>query len=108
MQRMGMVIGLKPEMREEYVRLHANPWPEMDAALQAAHIRNYSIFLSPKDNLLFGVWDYQGDDFAADMQRLGDLPITRQWLALTNACQTSMPGDAPGSGWRFMDLVYDL
>ena len=29
MQRMGMVIGLKPEKIEEYKSLHANAWPEI-------------------------------------------------------------------------------
>ncbi|TIO93096.1 MAG: L-rhamnose mutarotase, partial [Mesorhizobium sp.] len=29
MQRMGMVLGLKPEKVEEYVRLHAAVWPDV-------------------------------------------------------------------------------
>ncbi|MSV87875.1 MAG: L-rhamnose mutarotase, partial [Actinobacteria bacterium] len=27
MQRIGSVIGLKPEDREEYERIHADVWP---------------------------------------------------------------------------------
>ncbi|MBC7479017.1 MAG: L-rhamnose mutarotase, partial [Pseudorhodobacter sp.] len=41
MQRMGMVIGLRPEKVSEYKALHAAPWPDMDAALKAANIGNY-------------------------------------------------------------------
>ena len=37
MQRMGMVIGLLADKVAEYKTLHAAPWPEMNAALKAAH-----------------------------------------------------------------------
>ena len=43
--RMGMVIGVRPERVAEYKALHAAPVPEMDAALKAANIHDYSIFL---------------------------------------------------------------
>ena len=45
MQRMGMVLGLKPEKVAEYKRLHAAVWPEVLAMISACNIRNYSIFL---------------------------------------------------------------
>ena len=44
MQRMGMVLGLKPEKVEEYKRLHAAVWPEVLAMISACNIRNYSIY----------------------------------------------------------------
>ena len=37
-QRMAMVVGIRPEKIAEYKRLHAEPWPEMNVALSAAHI----------------------------------------------------------------------
>jgi L-rhamnose mutarotase len=46
--RMGMVIGVQPERVTEYKALHAAPWPEMDAALKAANIHDYSIFLKSR------------------------------------------------------------
>jgi L-rhamnose mutarotase len=39
-QRMGMVIGVRPDKLAEYKALHAAPWPEMNDALSAAHLRN--------------------------------------------------------------------
>ena len=51
MQRMGMVIGLKPQKVDADKALHATPWPEMDAALKATHIGNYSIYLRQPENL---------------------------------------------------------
>src|SRR5690606_15757275 len=84
-QRRGMVIAVKPEKLDEYRRLHAEPWPEMNAALKRANVANYSIFLREPENLLFGYWDYTGADYAVDMKWLGEQDVTRRWLALTDA-----------------------
>jgi L-rhamnose mutarotase len=90
-QRMAMVIGVRQEKLAEYRELHASPWSEMNAALSAANIRNYSIYLREPENLLFGYWEYTGTDYAADMKVLDGLAVAKRWLALTDpraACQT--------------------
>jgi len=107
-RRMGMVIAVRPEKLDEYKRLHAEPWPEMNAALAAANIRNYSIYLREPENLLFGYWEYTGSDYAADMQVLGDRAITRKWLALTDPCQAKLASAAPGEWWSPMPEIYHL
>lgn len=107
-QRMGMVIAVKPEKLVEYKHLHANPWSEMNAALLEANIRNYSIFLKEPENLLFGVWDYDGTDYDSDMQKLGDKAVTKRWLALTDPCQKPLPSVKPGEWWSFMETVFQL
>lgn len=107
-QRMGMVIGLRPEKLSDYKSLHAAPWPEMDTALSQANISNYSIFLREPENLLFGYWEYSGTDFTADMARLGALPVTRRWLALTDPCQKPLERAAPGDWWSFLPMIYHL
>jgi hypothetical protein len=60
---MGMEIGVRPERVAEYRPLHADPWPEIDAALKEANMHDYSIFLNVPENLLFGVWDYRGTNY---------------------------------------------
>ena len=107
-QRMGMVIGVKPEKLAEYKRLHAEPWPELNAALSAANIRNYSIYLREPENLLFGYWEYAGTDYAADMKVLADLAVTKRWLALTDPCQMPLRTAAEGEWWSMMPEVYHL
>jgi L-rhamnose mutarotase len=107
-QRMAMVIGVRPEKVAEYKRLHAQPWPEMDRALSAAHIRNYSIYLREPENLLFGYWEYAGTDYATDMKVLGELAVTRRWLALTDPCQMPLNSAKAGEWWSFMPEVYHL
>lgn len=107
-RRMGMVIGVRPEKLAEYKALHASPWPEMDAALSAANIRNYSIYLREPENLLFAYWEYTGADFEADMKVLGELPVTKRWLALTDPCQMRLKSAGAGEWWAFMPEVYHL
>ncbi len=56
MQRMGMVIGIKPEKIAEYKELHANCWPEILKGIEESNIRNYSIWLHEgnSDSLVIG------------------------------------------------------
>jgi L-rhamnose mutarotase len=74
MQRMGMVIGLKPEKIAEYKRLHADVWPDILDMISKCNIRNYSIFLKEPENLLFGYWEYHGTDFEADAAKMAADP----------------------------------
>jgi L-rhamnose mutarotase len=53
MQRMGMVIGVRPGKIDEYKRMHAAVWPGVLAKISECNIRNYSIFLREPENLLF-------------------------------------------------------
>lgn len=107
-RRMGMVIGVKPDKLAEYKRLHAEPWPDMNAALSAANIRNYSIYLREPENLLFGYWEYAGTDYAADMKILGDLAVIKRWLALTDPCQARLASAPDTEWWSDMPEVYHL
>ena len=81
MQRMGMVIGLKPEKIEDYKRLHADVWPSVLNQIAESNIRNFSIFLKEPENLLFGYWEYHGSDFKADAARMAADSETQKWDA---------------------------
>src|SRR5947208_17124727 len=85
MKRYGMVIGVRPEKLEEYKRLHAAVWPEIIRLLEEAQVKNYSIF--QKDELLFGYFEYHGNDLAADFKRMNAEPIVKQWYAVCEPCQ---------------------
>ena len=47
MQRIGLLINVKPEMLEEYKAVHANVWPDLLSELKKAGMRNYSLWLCP-------------------------------------------------------------
>ncbi len=105
---MGMVIGVRPEKLALYKQLHATPWPEMNAALSAAHIHNYSIYVREPECLLFGYWEYRGANYALDMKRLGERAITKKWLALTDPCQAKLASAGSDEWWSFMPEVFHL
>ncbi|WP_270728226.1 L-rhamnose mutarotase [Shimia sp. Alg240-R146] len=106
MQRMGMVIAVKPEMIAEYKRLHAAVWPDVLAKIKASGIRNYTIFLREPENILFGYWEYHGSDFASDMAKMATDPRTQEWWTYTDPCQSPLASRADGEQWAMMEEVF--
>lgn len=102
MQRMGMVIRLRPEKVAEYKALHAAVPDAVLACLAACQIRNYTIFIKEPENLLFGYWEYDGADFAADMARMKADPATQRWWTLTDPCQLPLATRGPDEWWATM------
>jgi len=106
MQRMGMLIGLKPEHVAEYRKLHAAVWPEILDKISGCNIRNYTIFLREPENLLFGYWEYIGADFEADMQRMAEDPNTQRWWDVCMPCQEPLESRREGEWWAMMEEVF--
>ncbi len=104
MQRHGQLIRVRPEKLEEYKRYHAAVWPEILATIRACNIRNYSIFL--KDGLLFGYFEYVGEDFATDMARMAADPKTREWWSIMEPMQEALTTRAPGEWWANLEEVF--
>jgi L-rhamnose mutarotase len=104
MQRFGSVIRLRPEHREEYLRLHEDVWPSVQATLLAANIRNYTIFLH--GDLLIAYYEYIGTDHAADQARIAADPETQRWWKLTDPCQESIADD--GQWWAPLTEIWHL
>jgi L-rhamnose mutarotase len=103
-RRYGTVIKVRPEKLDEYKRLHAEPWPAVLATLRAHHVTNYSIF--HHGDLLFGYFEYRGDDFVADMASIAADPVTQEWWKVTDACQEPLPTAGPGQWWADMEQVF--
>ena len=106
MQRMGMVLGLKPDKVERYKDLHANVWPEILEMISACNITNYSIFLKEPENLLFGYWEYTGDDFEADAAKMAADPKTQEWWDVCMPCQQPLETRKEGEWWAMMEEVF--
>jgi L-rhamnose mutarotase len=108
-QRFGSVIGLRPEKAEEYLRLHANTWPEVLATIRECNIRNYSIYLGKLDDgklYLFSYFEYAGRDFQADMKKMAADPNTQRWWKLTDPCQVPQKDRKPDEHWMTMREVF--
>jgi L-rhamnose mutarotase len=108
MQRMGMVIGLEPDKVADYKALHAAVWPEILALLSVCNITNYSIYLKEPENLLFGYWEYVGDDFNADMAKMAADPKNQEWWAACTPCQKPLATRKEGEWWAMMPEVFHL
>ena len=106
MQRIGQVIGVKPEMIAEYKRLHADTWPSVLKMIADCNIRNYTIFLKEPENLLFSYFEYHGDDFDGDMAKMAADPETRRWWDVCGPCQEPLETRADGEWWARMEDVF--
>ncbi len=106
MERMAMVIGIKPDQIPDYKRLHADTWPEILAQISACNIRNYSIYLREPENLLFGYWEYHGTDFAADAAKMAADPKTQEWWDICMPMQEPLDTRKDGEWWAMMEEVF--
>lgn len=104
--RYGWIIKVKPEKLEEYKRLHANPWPEVNKMIKECNIRNYSIYY--RDGLLFSYLEYTGDDFEMDMKKMAADSVVQEWWKLTDPCQEPVKSTEEGEWWAEMEEVYHL
>lgn len=106
MKRIGQTIRLRPEATEEYKRIHVKIWPEIEEAIRAAGITNYSIFL--KDGVMFAYFEYTGPDeeFDTRMQQMANAPRMKEWWTITEAMQEPLETRVPGEWWANMEEVF--
>lgn len=104
MKRYGQVIRVNPETFGEYVRYHADVWPDILKMIYECNIRNYSIF--HKDATLFAYFEYIGDDFKADMAKMAADPKTLEWWDIMMPMQEPLETRAEGEWWADMDEVF--
>jgi len=99
-----MVIRVYPDKIEEYKKLHASVWPDVLMKITQCNIRNYSIYL--KDNQLFSYFEYIGDDFKADMDKMAADPVTQRWWDVCKPCQEPLETISEGEWWADMEEVF--
>ena len=76
MEKYAWKAILKEGKKEEYVKRHNEIWPEMLEVLEAAGIKNYTIW--NMGNELFGYYECEkGADYAAAVQN--ESPVVAKW-----------------------------
>ncbi len=103
-KRYGMVIKLKPEKKDYYIKNHQNVWPEILKELKKIKIKNYSIFL--KEDFMFGYLEYEGNNFDKDMAEMENIPIVKEWTELMIDCFNPFPNNENNSSWVLMDQIF--
>lgn len=84
MKRFCQRAFLKPEKVDEYRKLHAAAWPGVLDMITACNLRNYSI--SIMGNMVVSCFEYIGDDYDADMEKMAADPLTQEWWKHTKPC----------------------
>lgn len=104
--RKGAVIKVKPEKLDFYKELHANSWEGVNSKLKECNIRNYSIYY--RDGYLFSYFEYIGNNWKEDMNKLAADSTIRAWWKLTDPCQEPVSFAKDGEWWADMEEVYHL
>ena len=94
MQRIGFVIQVQPDKLDEYKRLHDPIWPELQAEIRAAGIRNYSLWLRG-DGTEFGYLEC--DDWDASCAYLAGSEVHQRWQSLMQGFLLTPPDEGRGS-----------
>ena len=104
-KRVGMVVGIKPDLIDQYKELHADSHPGVRDLLSKYHMQNFSIYLEQIGDQWyeFGYYEYTGNDYEGDMARLAREPPNIEWLAMCDPMQIPLPG---AEGWKEMERVY--
>lgn len=101
--RIGSAVGISPAHVAPYLDLHKNVWPDVQEALTAAHMSNYTIFYLKEKDALFSYHEYSGTDRDADRRILNENLRVQEWLKLCREYQTPLSSQ-PGTGRVWTDL----
>lgn len=85
-------MQLRPGAEAEYRRRHDELWPDLAAALRAAGVHDYSIFLDPETLSLFAVLRMTAD---GDRERLAAAPVMRRWWDHMAELMLTQPDNRP-------------
>jgi L-rhamnose mutarotase len=77
-EKYAFKMKLHPGKEAEYKKRHDEIWPELEALLREAGVRDYSIHLDAETGILFGVMWRRTDH---TMDALPDHPVMQRWWA---------------------------
>jgi L-rhamnose mutarotase len=92
MKRHAFKMRLKPGVAAEYKQRHDEIWPELAAAIRAAGISDYSIFLDEETLTLFAVQKQAENNTSAD---LPNHPVVKKWWACMAPLMEVNPDQSP-------------
>ena len=67
-------------------------------------MQNYSIFI--EDDVVFGYFEYVGQDYEADMAKMAADPTTQDWWSHTRPCFTKYKADSPEAFYTDMQQIF--
>jgi L-rhamnose mutarotase len=106
MQRVGFRLQIRTEMMDEYIRRHAEVWPDMLQALSETGWSNYSIFLDRADGTLFGY--FETPDLAVAKAGMAAREVNERWQADMAPFFIALDGKRPDEGFLMLEQVFFL
>ena len=92
MERHAFTMKLHPGMEAEYRKRHEAIWPELVDLLHEAGASDYSIYLDPRTNMLFGILNRPTDH---TMAALPEHPVMKRWWAYMADIMETNPDNSP-------------
>ena len=102
MERACFLLKVKRERLADYLKAH-DVWPEMRQAIQAAGIRNYSMFCR-HDGLLVGY--LEGENIQESLRRVGQTDVNARWQAHVAEFFESGSGDMQEAGLEWLQPYF--
>ena len=94
MYRIAFKMKLFKAYEEEYKKRHNEIWPELQVLIKASGISEYSIFLDPETNNLFGFYKVVDPVALADLPQQ---PIMQKWWQYMGDIMETNPDKSPVS-----------
>jgi L-rhamnose mutarotase len=91
-ERIAFRMNLYPGQAAEYEKRHDEIFPELVQAIKDAGVSDYSIWLDPESNHLFGILT-RSDDHGMD--RLPDTEIMKRWWQHMADIMETHPDNVP-------------
>jgi L-rhamnose mutarotase len=92
MHRIAFKMQLHPGRVEEYKKRHDELWPDLQELLKGSGISEYSIFLDPSTNSLFGF--LKAEDPAL-LDRLPEQEVMQRWWSYMADIMETNPDHSP-------------
>ncbi len=90
----------------EYIRRHAQVWPDMLDALRATGWSNYSLYLDESDGTLIGY--LETEDLDAAKAGMAATDVNTRWQAEMGQFFVELDGKAPDEGFLRLKEVFYL
>ena len=87
-------MTLKSGWQAEYERRHNPIWPELQAVLTAHGVRNYSIFLDRRTDVLFAYAEIESEQL---WQQIAETESCRRWWSYMKELMLTNPDDSPAT-----------
>ena len=105
MKKLGQVCGITAENAKKYIEYHNNIPGEIRELIKECNIRNYSIFY--RKGLLFSYYEYVGENYEADMQKMADNADNKKWWDLVKPIMDPLADRDENEFWADMDLIFE-